>query len=258
MEQAGRLPPDWILPDWPVPAWVRGVTTSRQGGVSSPPFGSMNLAAHVGDDPAAVTENRRRLCQILALPEEPAWLVQVHGTRVVAAGEGGEGDGVLAREAGRVCAVLTADCLPVLFCNRAGSRVAAAHAGWRGLAAGVLEATVAAMEVPGSDLLAWLGPAIGPAAFEVGEEVREALTEGHPAAEAAFHERGGHWYADLYQLARQRLAAVGVTEVYGGGWCTHDEPERFFSYRRDGVTGRMATLVWIEPRGAMGYHAPLS
>ena len=236
-----------IIPDWPAPSRVRGLMTVRTGGVSHAPWASLNLGDHVNDDPADVATNRARLRQWL--PEEPAWLDQVHSARVVEAGNASRpaADACFSRTPGRVCAVLTADCLPVLFCDRAGSVVAAAHAGWRGLAGGVLEATVAAMAVPPGDILAWIGAAIGPAAFEVGDDVREAFLVRHPATAAAFVPQGapGKWLADIYTLARIRLAHVGVTAVHGGGRCTFSESDTFFSYRRDGVTGRMASAVWL-------------
>ncbi len=238
-----------ITPDWPAPTGVWALTTTRLGGVSPAPYDSLNLGDHVGDAPQAVAENRRILREVL--PSEPRWLSQVHGCSVADAGESGpcEADAAIALEPGRVCAVLTADCLPVLLCDKAGTRVAAVHAGWRGLADGVLEATVARMA--GDELMAWLGPAIGPDAFEVGDEVREAFLERDPGAEAAFQPSPqGRWLADLYTLARRRLAAAGVGAVYGGGLCTYTDSERFYSYRRDGVTGRIASLIWL------GYDAP--
>jgi hypothetical protein len=236
-----------ILPDWPAPPNVKSLMTTREGGVSDVPWASLNLGDHVGDDPAHVAANRARLREML--PAEPGWLRQVHSARVVELGRDAnpEADASFTREAGQVCAVLTADCLPVLFCDRAGSVVAAAHAGWRGLADGVLEATVAAMQVPPGGILAWMGAAIGPQAFEVGDEVREAFTGRHAAAAAAFvpQPTPGKWLADIYQLARIRLDHAGVRAVYGGGRCTFSEAESFYSYRRDGVTGRMASLVWL-------------
>lgn len=239
--------PDFIVPDWPAPANVHALVTTRGGGVSVGPYASLNLADHVGDDPAAVAENRRRLRALL--PAEPVWLDQVHGTRCVdAAGvaPGSKADASFTRTPGVVCAVLTADCLPVLLCDEAGTVVAAAHAGWRGLAAGVLEATVAAMGVPGERLLAWLGPAIGPASFEVGGEVRDAFVAHDPAAETAFRARAnGKWLCDLTRLARLRLAALGVCRLTSADFDTCRDAERFFSYRRDGATGRMASLIWI-------------
>jgi len=242
-------PEDWIVPDWPAPAAVRAVVTSRHGGVSTGPYASMNPADHVGDAPAAVAVNRRRLEQLLQLPAAPVWLQQVHGTGVVdAAAVHGpvQADAAYACQPGVVCAVLTADCLPLLLCDRAGSRVAAAHAGWRGLAAGVIEQTVAALGRPGDALLAWLGPAIGPSAYEVGSEVRDTFLAHDPQAAAAFSPAPGGWRADLYRLARQRLADCGVRAVSGGNHCTFTEAGRFFSYRRDGVTGRIASLIWLQ------------
>lgn len=239
---------DWIVPDWPAPASVRAFVTTRAGGVSAGAYASMNLAAHVGDDPAAVAENRRRLRA--HLPAEPLWLSQVHGTTVVRAEEavaGTEADAAFTRRKGAVCAALTADCLPLLLCNDVGTVVCAAHAGWRGLAGGVIEAAVRATNEPPARLLAWLGPAIGPQAFEVGAEVRAAFLAHSPDAAAAFAAKeNGKWLADLYRLAKQRLNALGVERIFGGGFCTFTEAERFYSYRREGNTGRMASLIWLE------------
>ena len=235
-----------ILPDWPAPARVKSLMTTRAGGVSQAPWASLNLGDHVGDDPAHVAANRARLRQ--SLPADPGWLRQVHSARVVELGRDAnlEADAAVARQPGQVCAVLTADCLPVLFCDRAGSVVAAAHAGWRGLADGVLEATVAAMQVAPEGILAWMGAAIGPQAFEVGDDVREAFVARHPEAAAAFAPHApGKWLADLYRLARVRLDHAGVHAIYGGGRCTYQEADSFYSYRRDGVTGRMASLIWL-------------
>ena len=244
----------WFVADWPVPATVRSRVTTRQGGVSGGAYASLNLGDHVGDDPAAVAENRRRVAA--DLPASPFWLSQVHGTtvldldRLVQTRQAPEADAAYSRKPGVVCAVMTADCLPVLFCNQTGTVVAAAHAGWRGLHAGVLEQTVGAMACPGEQVLAWLGPAIGPDAFEVGDEVREAFVRANNAAEAAFRalpsgSHPGKWLADLYLLARLALARAGVTAVYGGSNCTVQDATRFYSYRRDGVTGRMASLIWL-------------
>ena len=239
-----------ILPDWPAPTRVKSRMTTREGGVSQAPWASLNLGDHVGDDPRHVAANRARLHQ--QLPGEPAWLRQVHSARVVQIGQDSnrEADAAYSRLTGQVCAVLTADCLPVLFCDRAGSVVAAAHAGWRGLAGGVLEATVAAMQVQPDEILAWMGAAIGPQAFEVGDEVRQVFVAQHAEAALAFlpHPEAvpGKWLADIYQLARIRLDHVGVQAIYGGGRCTYQEAETFYSYRRDGVTGRMASLIWLE------------
>lgn len=236
----------WLIPDWPAPANVRAVCTTRAGGCSRGAFAGLNLAAHVGDDPEAVARNRARLRSALQLPGEPAWLEQVHGAEVIDASlpEPRRADAGFTRNPGVVCAVLTADCLPVLLCAAAGSRVAAVHAGWRGLAAGVLENAVAALEK--SHLMAWLGPAIGPRAFEVGAEVRRAFVATHPECAPAFAPAdGGKWRADLYALARLALRRAGVDEVYGGGECTYGDAGRFYSYRRGGVTGRMASLIWL-------------
>lgn len=242
---------EWIEPDWQAPSRVRALCTTRLGGVSSGPWHSLNLATHVDDDRAAVAENRRRLCEQAHLPAEPVWLAQVHGCTVArGAAAGCEADARVSDRPGEVCAVLTADCLPVLLCTRTGSRVAAVHAGWRGLAAGVLERALDMFAEPAGDILAWLGPAIGPAAFEVGAEVRDVFLAADAAAETAFRAgRPGHWLADLYRLASQRLAARGVSAVYGGGLCTYQDAARFYSYRRDGQTGRMASLIWLEPAG---------
>jgi hypothetical protein len=241
-----------ISPDWPAPPRVHAAATTRAGGVSAGVFASLNLGDHVGDDPAAVRENRRRLAGALRLPAEPLWLRQVHGVAVADAavdGANARADAIIADVPGLVCAVLTADCLPVLFCDEEASHVAVAHAGWRGLAAGVLEAAVAALArrgvAPGR-LLAWIGPAISGPAYEVGAEVREALLARQPDAEAGLSANGrGRWQLDLAELARRRLAAAGVARVWGGGLCTLADPGRFFSHRRDGPCGRQATLIWL-------------
>ena len=241
---------EWIIPRWPAPARVRAVSTTRAGGMSRPPYAALNLAAHVGDDAGAVAANREHLAQALRLPATPAWLQQVHCTQVVDAAGATlpvAADAAYAREPGVVCAVLTADCLPVLLCDRGGRAVAAAHAGWRGLAAGVIEQAIAALPVRAGELMAWLGPAIGAEVYVVGEEVRETFVAHDPAAVTAFRPAaGGGWHADLYRLARQRLQNRGVTAVHGGGVCTYQDPVRFYSYRRDGVTGRMASLIWLQ------------
>lgn len=239
----------WFTPDWPLPPGVHALQTTRLGGVSDAPWRSLNLGDHVGDDPARVAANRALLSA--RLPALPRWLKQVHGTTVLDADADiagvPEADAAVARKAARVCVVMTADCLPVLLCDRAGSVVAAVHAGWRGLRAGVLETSVAAMKVAPAGLSAWLGPAIGPLSFEVGAEVREAFVADDPGAIEAFVAgTDGRYLADLYLLARQRLLRTGVTEIHGGGFCTLRDPARYFSYRRDGITGRMATLIWRE------------
>ena len=241
---------DWIKPGWPAPPRVHAVSTTRDGGVSTGVYASLNLGQHVGDDPTSVLENRRRLAASLELGGEPRWLEQVHGKRVVHL-EGKAvpepADAAVAGIPGEACVIMTADCLPVLFCDTRGARVAAAHAGWRGLAAGVLEAAVRAMDMAPGELLAWMGPAIGPEAYEVGEEVRRAFLDHAPRAVAAFTpgKGPGKWQCDLYMLARQRLEAAGVRQIYGGGYCTHKERKRFFSFRRDGECGRMASLIWL-------------
>ena len=236
-----------LIPDWPAPANVRACVTTRAGGVSQAPYDSLNLGDHVGDAAAAEAANRQRLTSHFNI--QPAWLSQVHGVNVVPAApeQVAEADGNWTATPGIACTAMTADCLPALFCDRAGSKVAAAHAGWRGLVNGVLEATVAALDVPPGELLVWLGPAIGPGNFEVGAEVREAFVRRHPQAAEAFAPGAveGKFLADIYQLARIRLAVVGVTAVYGGGLCTIDDT-RFFSYRRANPTGRFASLVWLE------------
>lgn len=223
--------------------------TTRSGGVSRPPFEGLNLADHVGDAAALVAENRARLRKML--PAEPYWLRQVHGRAVACADDAAmlpEADAAFSRRAGSVCAVMTADCLPVLFSDESGCVVAAAHAGWRGLAAGVLDATVAAMQTPAERILAWMGAGIGPQAFEVGEEVRNTFVDDLATTADAFTpgREAGRWWADIYQLARLRLARIGVTRVYGGGLCTYTDGLRFYSFRRDGMTGRMASLIWLQ------------
>jgi polyphenol oxidase len=241
--------PEFLVPCWSVPARVRAAMTTRAGGVSEGPWASFNLATHVGDEPAAVAENRRRLRDSLSLPAEPAWLEQVHGTRiaVLPAEETRVADAAVTFTRAQVCAVLVADCLPVFLAGRAGDRVGIAHAGWRGLAAGVVEATLAALECDPRDIVAWLGPSIGPRAFEVGDDVRNAFLAQNDGAAAEFHRgRPGRWLADLPGLARRRLAAAGVTAVTGGDLCTHADPSRFYSFRRDGATGRMAALAWLD------------
>lgn len=240
---------DCILPDWPAPHGVQALVTTRSGGVSSGPYRSLNLGTSVGDKPEDVQRNRDLLTALL--PAAPRWLRQVHGTRVVeAAAVDGlpEADAAVTAERGVVCTVQMADCMPVLLADIRGRRVGAAHAGWRGLSAGVLERTVAAMAVPEAELIAWLGPAIGPMHFEVGPDVLDAFTKGDAAAEQHFVPKSpGKWLADLPGLARRRLAALGVGRVFGGQWCTFTDDARFFSHRRDRITGRMAAMIWLDP-----------
>ena len=248
----------WLAPDWAAQRDVHAAFTLRAGGVSEGCYASLNLGKHVGDDAAHVAENRRRVREQLNLPGEPVWLEQLHGIGVLRADAIGAidaqssraADALYTRAAGTVCAIQVADCMPVLFASTDGAVVAAAHAGWRGLAAGVLEATIDALGVAAPQLDVWLGPAISQANFEVGEEVRAAFLAHDPQAAAAFvRNPRGHWQCDLYQLARQRLAARGVSRICGGGFCTHADSARFFSHRREAPTGRMAALIW---RGAPG------
>jgi YfiH family protein len=246
LEEMNAPHPDWIVPDWPAPKGVSALITTRAGGVSTGHFASFNLGLRAGDDPQAVAANRTRLGALL--PQPPRWLRQVHGSVVVEADALGgepEADAAIARRPGTVCAVLVADCIPVLLADRAGTMVGIAHAGWRGLARGVIENTVRAMTETGRELIAYLGPGIGPAVFEVGEDVREAFLARDAGAAAAFTPHAaGKWLADLYLLARQSLQRSGVTEVHGGTLCTFSDAQRFFSYRRERTTGRMAALIW--------------
>jgi YfiH family protein len=237
-----------VLPDWPVPPGVRALTTTRKGGASRSPWCGFNLGTHVGDDPAAVAANRARLRR--ELPADPVWLDQVHGIRCVDAAmsqAGTEADASFTRQRGVVCTVLTADCLPVLLCDDNASVVGIAHAGWRGLAAGVIEAAATALGEPGCRLRAWLGPAIGPQFFEVGNEVRDLLVGQDPGAASAFAAVvDGKWLCNIHGLARRRLNAIGIDRISVSGGCTMGDADNFFSYRRDGVTGRMASLIWLE------------
>ncbi|MCR4303772.1 MAG: peptidoglycan editing factor PgeF [Gallionella sp.] len=259
-----------LIPDWPAPINVRALQTTRQGGVSASPYDSLNLGGHVGDAPLAVARNRILLNNLL--PSEPVWLEQMHGTVVASADNASclpQADACIARHRAAVCVVMTADCLPVLLCDAQGSVVGAAHAGWKGLAAGVIEATVQAMNVAPHNLMAWLGPAISQQAFEVGDEVRTLFVDAHPQAAAAFTlspsrgegvdsflpfgervpvraREGVKYMADIYALARLRLNALGITQIYGGEYCTYCDSESFFSYRRDGATGRMGTFIWLD------------
>jgi len=239
----------FIVADWPAPARVRALTTTRTGGASRGAYASFNLGEHVGDDPQAVQHNRARLRTALALPADPRWLKQVHGVDVVNAAHatvGVEADGAWTDRSGVVCAVLTADCLPIFLCDTRATKVALLHAGWRGLARGIVESGVRALNAPAHELLAWLGPAIGPDAYEIGEDMRRAFVQADAGDAEAFRPAGpGRWRADLYALARRRLYRSGVHAVTGGGHCTLRERERFYSYRRDGVTGRMASLIWL-------------
>lgn len=247
----------WIIPHWPAPANVKAISTTRVGGISGGVYRGLNLGNHVGDEPVAVAANRQHLQRALALETPLNWLNQVHGWEVHAVNDdytqAPDADAAFSQQVNQACIVMTADCLPVLFCNQQGTVVAAAHAGWRGLLGdgqhGVLEATIQSMAVDPSQIMAWFGPAIGPQAFEVGDEVRSAFVAGHSEANAAFvvNPKTGKWLADIYLLARQRLARAGVSRVYGGEYCTVSDPARFYSYRRDGQCGRMASLIWLTP-----------
>jgi YfiH family protein len=244
----------WFEPQWPAPSGVRLLSTLRGepggGGASKAPYACFNLGPNVGDDPLAVAENRRMLKREAGLPADPSWLAQVHGIAVADLDEAGPhaaADAAMTRRPGKVCAILTADCLPIVFATDTGDTVAAAHAGWRGMAAGVIGATVRAMAAQPERVIAWLGPAIGPSHFEVGGEVREAFLSADPGAGDAFKANaGGKFLADLAMLARRQLRCLGVNRIYGGGECTYAHADRYFSHRRDGVTGRQATLIWRE------------
>lgn len=241
-----------IVPEWPVPARVRALVTTRAGGISTGPYASLNLGLRTDDDPAAVAENRARLEHLL--PQPPRWLQQVHGSTVVDADtliKVPEADASVARFAGTVCAIMIADCLPILLADRAGTCIGAAHAGWRGLAGGVIGNTVARMAIAPDELVAWIGPGIGPAAFEVGDDVLEAFCTAIPENRIAFKpQKPGKWLCDLPALARSALMQAGVTSIHGGDLCTYSDPGRFYSYRRDRITGRMAALIWLAPQAA--------
>ncbi len=239
---------EFIRPDWPAPDNIKAVTTTRAGGFSKSPYDSLNIGEHVGDKSGKVEKNRKLISEQLQLPAKPLWLKQVHGSKIAKVGKdksGVKADAAVGKQG--VIAIQTADCLPVLMCTRGGKKIAGAHAGWRGLAAGVLERTYGAMNTEPEKVLVWLGPAIGPEHFEVGDDVRETFINSNHHSEDAFKPTGepGKWFADIYELARQRLRAAGVTEIYGGDYCTVTDSKRFFSYRRDGEeTGRMVSLIW--------------
>jgi len=238
---------DFIIPDWPAPANVKAIQTTRLGGYSVAPYGSLNLGLHVQDDGLAVAKNRQLLSDYL--PSEPVWLNQVHGVEVIDVTKSlcvQDADASFSKNKNVVCVTMTADCLPVLLCNQQGTAVASIHAGWRSLCDGVIEATIKMMGVESEELMAWLGPAIGPDAFEVGSEVREAFIAQDAQADQAFNAYGDKWLGDLYEIAKQRLNKQGLNKIYGGGECTYSNPSRYFSFRRDGLTGRMATMIWFE------------
>lgn len=237
-----------IIPDWPAPKNVKALQTTRNGGISAAPYNTLNLSSNVGDAPLAVARNRMLLEPLL--PSEPVWLKQVHGVIVVDAAQAGcwpEADACISAHPGAVCVTMTADCLPVLLCDDQGTVVGAVHAGWRGLCDGVIEHTVRAMNIPSNTLMAWLGPAIGPQAFEVGDDVRTEFIAKDPQATTAFTPSAPEkWLADIYQLARLRLNSLGITRIFGGGLCTYTDSANFFSYRRDNITGRMGTFIWLD------------
>lgn len=238
---------DLVFPDWPAPANVKAIQTTRRGGLSVKPYDTLNLGSHVQDNSVTVAQNRQLLSHYL--PSEPVWLNQVHGIEVVDAAQCTcvpEADAAFARQRSVVCVTMTADCLPVLLCDKQGTVVAAVHAGWRSLCDGVIETTVKKMQASPADLMAWLGPAIGPQAFEVGGEVKAAFVAKDAQSEIAFISHGDKWLGNLYLIAKQRLANVGVSAVYGGEECTYSQPEKYFSFRRDGITGRMASLIWLD------------
>ncbi|MGH8659163.1 MAG: peptidoglycan editing factor PgeF [Gammaproteobacteria bacterium] len=240
----------FITPNWPAAPWIKAYTTTRYaGGTSLAPYDGLNLAAHAGDIPAVVNANREFVKQALAIPSEPAWLAQPHGAQVIDPGtdDGRTADGACTRNPNTVCVVMTADCLPILICDRAGTQVAGLHGGWRGLAGGIIDAGLERMQCKAGEILAWLGPAISARHYEVDAPVRDQVLARYSSCHQAFEaSRAGHWFFDLYAAARTLLASGGVEAVYGGAFCTYAEPERFFSYRRDGVTGRMASFIWID------------
>ena len=242
---------DFIHPSWPAPFNVKALQTTRSGGVSVGAFASLNMGAHVNDDPISVAKNRQLLSPYL--PSDPVWVNQVHGVDVIDAATSSclqNADASFATKSNVVCVTMTADCLPILLCDIKGTVVAAVHAGWRGLCDGVVEAAIAKMQVPVSEILVWLGPAIGPDAFEVGDDVRLQFMQKDAQAALAFKPYGDKWLGNLYLIARQRLNNLGVTQIYGASvnedFCTYSDKARFFSFRRDNVTGRMASMIWLE------------
>jgi len=237
-----------IQPNWQAPSTIHACCTTRRGGVSLAPYDAFNLGLHVGDRDADVIANRRLLREALALPSEPCWINQTHGVHAVTLEQDSnrDADAAITREPGKVAVVMTADCLPILVCNRAGSEVAAIHAGWRGLQTGVIEATIAALHSPAEQLLAWIGPGISQPSFEVGDEVYDAFIDRVANARSCFSaNRPGHWLCDLAGLAESVLRTMGLTEVARAPFCSHADAALFYSYRREAVTGRMASLIWI-------------
>lgn len=241
-----------IVPDWPAPAMIKAFSTTRQGGFSLPPYDSFNLGTHVDDEPDTVIKNRDYLVDIAQLPESPRWLNQIHGTHVIDSNDWQlniDADAIVSQQTDHICTIMTADCLPLLLCNKQGDIVAAIHAGWRGLAAGIIEKTIVEFRCAPQDILVWLGPAIGPNQFEVGPDVYQTFIQHSAKAIRAFQQTDAtHYLADIYLLARQRLTALGVSAIFGGDLCTASDQQHFFSYRRDDVTGRMASMIWISPK----------
>jgi len=238
-----------IFPDWPAPDTIKALTTTRQGGFSLPPYNAFNLGTHVGDEPNSVIKNRDYLIDVAQLPEAPRWLNQIHGTHVINSNDWQlniDADAIVSHKKNHICTVMTADCLPLLLCNKQGDTVAAIHAGWRGLAAGIIEKTIAEFSCAPQDILVWLGPAIGPNQFEVGTDVYQTFSQHSAKAILAFQQTDAtHYLADIYLLARQRLTGLGVSAIFGGDLCTASDKQHFFSYRRDDITGRMASMIWI-------------
>ncbi|HDY84662.1 hypothetical protein LCGC14_0661110 [marine sediment metagenome] len=241
-----------ILPDWPAPECIKALSTTRLGGSSLPPYDGFNLGTHVGDEPNTVIKNRDYLVELAQLPESPRWLNQIHGTQVINSNDwllNMDADAIISQQNNHICTIMTADCLPLLLCNKQGDTVAAIHAGWRGLAAGIIEKTIAEFHCDPQDILVWLGPAIGPTQFEVGPDVYHTFTQHSAQAIQAFQQTDAtHYLADIYLLARQRLITLGVNAVFGGNLCTASDSQHFFSYRRDNVTGRMASMIWISSK----------
>jgi len=239
----------FLFPDWPAPDTIKALSTTRQGGFSLPPYNCFNLGTHVGDEPNTVIKNRDYLVNTAHLPEPPRWLNQIHGTRVINSNKWQlniDADAIVSQQNNHICTIMTADCLPLLLCNKQGDTVAAIHAGWRGLAAGIIEKTIVEFSCAPQDILVWLGPAIGPNQFEVGTDVYQTFTQYSTKAMQAFQQTDAtHYLANIYLLARQRLTALGVSAIFGGDLCTTSDKQHFFSYRRDDITGRMASMIWI-------------
>ena len=241
---------EFLQPEWEVPAAVRAFVTTRAGGYSEGPYAGFNLGQHVGDDDSHVARNRAELVKALSLPQEPSWIRQTHSTQAVVLEQEShrEADAAITRKPGMVAVIMTADCLPIMLCDREGSEVAALHAGWRGLQGGIIDATLERMQTPNSELQAWIGPGISQENFEVGDEVYAAFVESIDSCEGFFVPHGaGHWLCDLPGIAQHVLERQGITGVTRDPHCTYRDESMFYSYRRDGITGRMASLIWINP-----------